>query len=439
MNDLVVTDALNFSHKLLVTEISDFLISPNRCAKKLRSLIDGGAGEIAESLVPAEDKSKFGIFFTPFEITQRVTESFKQEAKGRKSFFDPACGAGNLLLSIARVYPIGKDFKSTIDIWSKRFGGMDINSSFVNASIVRIIFLAAIRHGLPNISAELLSECVSKFKSFYVGNYLEADAGGEFDCIVANPPYGHTVLEARCDWSSGKTQMAAVFFEKILQNAKVNQKILAILPDVLRSGSRYERWRKMIENNTSLGLIDQYGRFKSDVDVDVFLLKVVSRSKKGSKPIDWISPSRAAALRLSIHFDVSVGSVVPFRLNGDGELVRYITTKNCPPGAIVRDFYTVKFKGRKVSPPFVVVRRTSNPSDTNRLVVSLVGGTQPVAVENHLLIVKPKTGKKEDCIRLKKFLLSADATRQINEKIRCRHLTVTSVRDLDIQKGGFCE
>lgn len=439
MNDLVVTDALNFSHNLLATEITDFLISPNRCAEKLRSFIDGGAGKIAENLVPAEDRSKFGIFFTPSEITERVSKSFKQDAKKRKSFFDPACGAGNLLISIAEVYPIGRNFRSTIDVWSERFGGMDINPSFVNASIVRIIFLAAIRHGLPNISKELLSECISRFKYFYVGDYLEASVGGDFDCVVANPPYGHIVLETKCEWSSGKTQMAAVFFEKILKNAKVNQKILAILPDVLRSGSRYERWRRLVENITSRGLVDQYGRFKSDVDVDVFLLKVSMINKKASDRIDWINSERKATLKLSIRFDVSVGPVVPFRLSGHGELVRYITTKNCPPGAVVRKFNTVRFKGRKIIPPFVVVRRTSNPSDTNRLVVSIVGGIQPVAVENHLLIITPKSGTKEDCVRLKRFLLSADAAKQINEKIRCRHLTVTSVRDLDIHKGGFCE
>lgn len=351
------------------------------------------------------------------------------------TFFDPACGAGNLLLAVARKCALNNTFDETIDAWSRRFGGSDIDAVFVRVAKLRLIFLAAYRHGLPELSEAYLEDLLSRFSEFYVGDYLHGGFGSEFDCIIANPPFAHVVVSDSCSWSSGRTQLAAVFIDKILERAKIGQKIVAVLPDVLRSGTRYDKWRRFVEVRVTEGRSLLYGRFAADVDVDVFFLDVVLSGINEDAPcIQWV-PQRSAGTgrrRVSELYDVCVGAVVPFRLTGSGSEAPYITAKNCPPDGEVSFASSISFDGRKVSPPFVVVRRTSNPSDRNRLVTTLITCDQPVAVENHLIVMRPKDSTVGSCLYLMERLRSQDALAQINEKIRCRHLTTKSIKDIEI-------
>ena len=49
-------------------------------------------------------------------------------------------------------------------------------------------------------------------------------------------------------------------------------------------------------------------------------------------------------------------------------------------------------KSKLIMPPFVVVNRTSSPRDRLRATATIIKGTEPVAVENHLIILSPKKG-----------------------------------------------
>ncbi len=421
------------SYKPFTEKVTSLLLSRAPCEKSIRYVLGGGALAASEELMSYSLRSQYGVFFTPEDITRCAVEHFRHEIASSASFYDPACGAGNLLLGVAKEYKLGRTLVETVRLWGEAFGGCDINPDFVEAAKLRLIFLAAYRHGLPEISAELLGDLVKLLSNFKVASFLEAGGSEEYDCILINPPFSHVSAEKDCEWAQGRTQLAAIFISKLIQLAKRKQCIFAILPDVLRSGTRYKKWRELIERSSQNGQSRVYGRFSKNVDVDVFFLSfnagICCDEVAG---IHWIAqrPWRENQVKLSDFYKVSVGPVVPFRLSGKGAAMSYITVKNCPPNAEVTDGQSVVFDGRKIYPPFVVIRRTSNPSDRRRLIASLVLINGPVAVENHLLVVEPIGGGVKACRYLLERLQSPDITNQLNEAIRCRHLTTKAIKDL---------
>lgn len=130
-------------------------------------------------------------------------------------------------------------------------------------------------------------------------------------------------------------------------------------------------------------------------------------------------------------FDVKVGPVVPFRDPKKGKYYLYIEPSNVRAwGEITPKKVFRRFNRTVYDPPFVVVRRTSGPSDKIRAVASIIKGKRALAVENHLLILKPKNGGIKLCRSAKKTLKTQAATNWLNKKIRCRHLTVESIMSM---------
>ena len=56
-----------------------------------------------------------------------------------------------------------------------------------------------------------------------------------------------------------------------------------------------------------------------------------------------------------------------------------------------------------------------------------------IAVENHMIIASPKSGKVEDCIALLNILKSRETNDFLNNRIRLRHLTVSAIKDIPIK------
>jgi hypothetical protein len=125
--------------------------------------------------------------------------------------------------------------------------------------------------------------------------------------------------------------------------------------------------------------------------------------------------------------------VVPHRSPELGPFRRYICSKGLPTGKeVFRIANKRRFEGTVVIPPFVVIRRTSRPEDDPRLCATLILGSQPVAVENHLIVCRPARGGVTLCRRLLPQLRAAKATRFLRDAIRCRHLTVGVVKRLPV-------
>jgi hypothetical protein len=259
--------------------------------------------------------------------------------------------------------------------------------------------------------------------------------GRNISTVVVNPPFAHVIADTKCKWTQGRTSHAALFIERCLEESSIGTHIAAILPDVLRTGSRYAAWRRRVQQSSRTFSIEVAGRFDQFTDVDVFLLKI--DIGEPSKDSDWGHPRKDDGQVLRDLFDIHVGPVVPFRLTAKGQWRPYVHAKVLPPWKTVTEFTeNIRFLGKTYKPPFVLVRRTSKSDYKQRCIGTLVTGERELAVENHLLILQPKDGKLSTCKDLLNLLKADDTSDWMNQRIRCRHLTVGALGELP-WKGGM--
>lgn len=387
--------------------------------------LDGEAGAELRRLVALPARRELGAFFTGSHLAERLVT---KAGTDRSFFFDPSCGAGDLLLAAARRLPIATSLTATVRAWSHSLGGIDVSSEFVRAAKARLVLLARAR----GIFLEELSrdELKKAFPLIGMGDGLATAAipSRPQTVVLMNPPY--TVLDppVACPWGAGKVNVAAVFVDHFASYVPAGTQILAILPDVLRSGSNYRKWRERIAAESAALQIKACGLFDANADVDVFMLDWVKTDGTVRRRGRWPA-RRTTAHALEATFNVSVGAVVPHRHRRIGTLRRYLDARTAPSfGEVRRVKSRRKFRGPVVQPPFVTIKRTSRPGDLHRAVPTVITGTQPVAVENHLIVCKPKDGSVETCRQLARQLESPAVTKWLNDTIRCRHLTVKAVR-----------
>lgn len=402
------------------------------------NLLNGGASHALTKHVERVTRLRYGIFFSGERLARAVAAMVKDRVATGATIGDPACGAGNLLLSCLDHAALHGDLTSTLDEWGRRVRGIDLHQELVATTRQRIALLAAFRlhqHGLALRGAALdIDRC---FPEVYSGDYLAHPAfTATADCVVMNPPFVEVDSPAGCRWSTGKVQQAALFTESVVAAAKNGQEIVAVLPDVLRSGTRYERWRSMIASTVDIVDITLFGRFDPQTNVDVFLLHARKKTKL-AHPAKWPHlpldedpiPTRTT---ISDHFVVSVGAVVPHRHVKKGPWRLYVDVSTAPRHSEVTIDHKRRFTGTCHMGPFVVVRRTSSPTDRIRLVGTVVRNFDQVAVENHLLVLQPKDGTLERCRALMTSLTAPETNESLNIAIRCRHLTTRSVGALPL-------
>ena len=245
-----------------------------------------------------------------------------------------------------------------------------------------------------------------------------------------NPPFGYTHAPDECEWARGRISAAAMFAERAIQDSQEGTRIVAILPDVLRSGSRYEHWRNMISTLGAIRRERPLGLFDRWADVDVYLLDLLkTREQKGGKAGVSISARKPGGI--GRRFAVHVGPVVPHRHEEVGPEVRYIHARSLPAwGEQKRIVEKRKFTGRLFEPPFVAIRRTSRPDGGKRAIATLVLGKGAVAVENHLMVLLPKDGTEDTCRALITRLQSSKTDNWLNRRLRCRHLTTSVLAEM---------
>ncbi len=209
-------------------------------------------------------------------------------------------------------------------------------------------------------------------------------------------------------------------------------RIVAILPDVLRSGSRYEKWRSLFQQRIDLTKIEVVGQFDRHADVDVFIaVGVIRKTTKVNGKANWIPYEKGHGRTISGKFDVSVGAVVSYRDPHRGPWYPFIHARGIPAWEVVSSIsHHRRFMGRTFEPPFVVVRRTSRPGDKNRAVGTIISGRSSIAVENHLLVLQPRDVSLAACHKLLCLLRESATSERLDRRIRCRHLTVSSLREL---------
>lgn len=392
----------------------DLVVSPE---------LDGRASSELRLHVRRDVRRQVGAFFTGSILrSQAVPPAFANSGLT----LDPACGGGDLLLAVGQQLPTGGSLEKTIAQWGERLAGADLEETFVRLARARLVLLAHARTTRVGMDHLHLEEC---FPRLVVADGIEHLRRSPKAAIIVNPPFGGTTAPSGCTWGTGLVSEAALFFERCLEAALSGTRVAAILPDVLRSGSRYAKWRRHVETLMSISAVEPVGRFDSDADVDVFLLQGVAGAQ--AQNASWW-PAATSAETVGDHFRVWVGPVVPHRDREVGPLRRYIHAR-LVSGHRRYDATDQEraYAGRTFDPPFVVVPRTSRPNlKGQRLWATVVVGTGPVAVENHLLVLKPLHGGLNDCRAVARLLQSDSTTTFLNDRLRCRHLTTGAVAQI---------
>lgn len=390
-----------------------------------RAALDGEAGRELAKHVTLKKRRKFGAFFTGSALATRLVGSKRLSGK----IYDPTVGAGDLLLAAARKLPLKRSLRETVAHWSQHLAGLDLHEVFVRAARARLILLARER---GKFSDELSpSEARKAFRLIKVGNALKDKKLLRWaDFVLINPPFVRRRAPRRCAWAVGSVNSAAVFCDHVLSTVRPGTMVLAVLPEVLRSGTRYRNWRSAMAARAMVQKSERVGLFDDLADVDVFIAHFLRRTRDLKVGPAWQSKAPARN-RIGLHFTVNVGAVVPHRDLEEGTNFRYLDARGA---AAWRELKRLtdrrRFSGRVFQPPFVVVKRTSRPGNAHRAIATLVRGKAPVAVENHLIVCTPNDATLGRCRTLIRELRSRRVNNWLNRSIRCRHLTVSSVASI---------
>ena len=391
-------------------------------------LLDGQAGDVLRRSIPLRMRREQGAFFSSSELRAAALKPSQETIDSPSPFLDPAVGAGDLLLEVARHLPVEQDLAETLRLWGQLLHGRDLEPVFVRLARARLVLLAVARGAVAKSTGGL--EAV--LPEVKVGDGLELLASGwSGGHIVMNPPFTYRSASEDINWASGRTSEAAMFLAAAVAGAQPGTRLTAILPDVIRAGSRYGRLREFVGANLHVTTAEPYGQFDAWTDIDVFILRgVIGQSEASTAATQWWRPTNGE--RLGDRAEISVGPVVPHRDQESEPRHPYLRARDIPLGGEFDVSLAERrgFQKRLSHPPFVVIRRTSRPGDRSRGLGTVICGTRSVLVENHLIILKPNDGSVDACRRIVDVLDSTEAREWLDKRIRCRHLTVPALSEL---------
>ena len=393
-------------------------------------LLDGQVAVRLRDTTALNTRRSRGAFFSSTRLRSVALAEESPGGGARTATLDPAVGAGDLLIEVARRLPVSHDLVRTLQQWGLLLHGRDLEPVFVRLAKARLVMLAVSR------GAKMNSDTTTGLDEFFpqirVGDGLELlDSGCFGGHVVMNPPFTYHLADEGTAWASGRTNLAATFLAGFFDNAQPGTQLTAILPDVIRTGSRYARLRSLACERIHISSVEPFGRFDEWTDVDVFILRGTAREPQLTiSDVQWWPNSSGETL--GDRFDIHVGPVVPHRDSEYGDKHPYLHARSVPLGG---DFDSSNadrrgYQRRLFRTPFVVVRRTSRPGDKSRGVGTVILGSQSVLVENHLIVLKPKDGSIGTCRRAADLLGSKYARQWLDDRIRCRHLTVRALREL---------
>lgn len=351
--------------------------------QSLRYLIDNVTQESISSIVdldsidtvlrqclPLEQMREAGSFFTGQHLATKVINSFEKAITSNSRVLDPTCGAGNLLIECSRKLGVCETLSETLAEWCEVLWGYDIHDSFIEASKLRLIIEALNRGVQKDCSVE---QAMSYFINIKVKDALLVTKDDLIDIthVAMNPPFSIWKSPNKNYWKQGKINAAGIVFDLFLRNLPKECVVVAILPEVLRSGSRYNLFRNFCSLNICAKCIP-WGRFNTKTDVDVFILAGHIMDFETPNSIMW-QDELGVYQSLSSKFNVCIGPLVAYRDIQAGSEYPYFHSKNTPGWEIIEDFReTRKFQGKVISPPFILVKRTSSPGDRYRATATII-------------------------------------------------------------------
>lgn len=222
------------------------------------------AGLLYTSLLPADVRSAFGVYYTPPRLVDRLLTQV--EAAGidwtRATVLDPACGGGAFLAPVARrMLRTLRDVPPALRLrhvqrhlvgWEiDGFAGW-LSQVALDAVLLPDIAAAAAPH-LPNAAAGATLPAAS----VAIGNSLFRTAKPPaVDLVVGNPPYGRIALnpEQRAAYRRsvyGHANQYGLFLDLALQCCRPGGLIAYVTPTSFLSGEYFKNLRKVLTATTA--------------------------------------------------------------------------------------------------------------------------------------------------------------------------------------------
>lgn len=196
----------------LIPKFLNFSIINNQEHFLIENALNGQPSKVLRELVPISTLRRDGVFFTNRWLADHAAEFITSKIMEGASIYDPACGAGDLLLACARYFPISQNLEETLLNWNSRLKGADLFSSFIRATKIRLLLLAIER---GSTHATQLPAPDYLFSEIQVRDTLiTEETFTNKICIVINPPYTLVQAPKTCLWASGLVSQAALFLEK---------------------------------------------------------------------------------------------------------------------------------------------------------------------------------------------------------------------------------
>jgi SAM-dependent methyltransferase len=253
-------------------------------------------------------RKEHGIYYTPRFVTDYIVKQtvgrFLQEhsydAVNRIRILDPACGSGSFLIRAYDEllnYHADKRSKSVseLDQWERlpiltgNVFGVDLDMQAVEIARLNLLLRSlAKREILPSLASNirqgnsLISGTEEELRPYFGDAWREKKpfnweqefdsimAGGGFDVVIGNPPYGDLLSEQEKSFlfakgfiSGGKTNDVFRFFVELgLQLIKENGYLGMILPNSYLVGAKYEGFRDCVMQKAAIVSIIDFGIVK---------------------------------------------------------------------------------------------------------------------------------------------------------------------------------
>ena len=270
-----------------VEELAEGVLAGRTTPSAEAAVLDGAPSRALRRLTSREWRRDAGAFFTTSALRDGPFRESLPRAPRSLSALDPACGAGDLLLRWSDRLPIEPTLAETLDSWGRLLCGIDREAEFVRLARARLVLAASLRTPALGNTRDLRSYFPSIEQGEGVGRLLEGDFASQ---VLLNPPFGTVQAPHWYDIATGRVSQAAVLTSAWLAGAASGDRLVALLPDVLRTGSRYNTWRETLESGASIQSIQPLGQFDDDVDIDVFLISLRRCKQSKAQPSWWPSP-----------------------------------------------------------------------------------------------------------------------------------------------------
>lgn len=289
-------------------------------------------GTVYTTLLPDEDRSSFGAYYTPPPLVSRLLDMAGHAGVDWRTckICDPACGGGAFLASVAaRIVEENRHVppKMVLRALSQRLRGWEIDPF---AAWLSQVFLELSISDLCHKAGERLPRLVDVTNSL-----LREDSEEEFDLVIGNPPYGRVTLDPQVRERYrrslfGHANLYGLFSDLAIRVTRPGGVIAYVTPTSFLAGEYFKSLRALLANEARPVNMD-FVTARKGVFENVLQETLLATYKRGRKKsvasVHFISPEDDGSIALTeagffkLPSDASGPWLIP-RSSSEGDLVR---------------------------------------------------------------------------------------------------------------------